>query len=150
MDLDREHRKILGKPSSKDLASAVGLAAHGIGAGALVYLRRVFEDILEQHRQALEATTGQPIAGYQSMKVEERIEALRDSLPPLLVENRKVYGIMSKGIHALDEDTCRALFPAVKEAIFMIVQQDAERAARAAAEAALKDRLDKLAEKIRD
>lgn len=45
-------------------------------------------------------------------------------LPQALVENKKVYSILSVGIHELDEDTCRLYFPVVKAAIVEILEQD--------------------------
>jgi hypothetical protein len=124
------------------------LAAHGIGAGSLVYLRRVFEGILEKHRKASEEA-GDLIADYKDMHVDERIKALEARLPSILVENRKVYGILSKGVHELDEAMCLELFPIVSDAIFMILHKDEEAAADLQRQAELKKRLDDVARKLR-
>ncbi len=39
--------KVLDEQNYSDLIRAIGLASHGIGAGSHVYLRRVFENLLE-------------------------------------------------------------------------------------------------------
>lgn len=37
-------------------------------------------------------------------RVEDKIKLLKDYLPQMLVDNKVVYGIMSKGIHELSEE----------------------------------------------
>ncbi|KKL23256.1 hypothetical protein LCGC14_2427220 [marine sediment metagenome] len=39
---------------------------------------------------------------------------IKDYLPEFLVENRSLYAILSKGIHALSEDECLQYFETVK------------------------------------
>jgi hypothetical protein len=48
------YRKILGTNRAKELRLAIGLGAHGVGIGAFVYLRRIFEAVLEKHRRDFE------------------------------------------------------------------------------------------------
>ena len=43
-----KYRAILGDEQYGELARAVGLAAHDIGIGAFVYLRRIFEGLIEE------------------------------------------------------------------------------------------------------
>jgi len=45
-------------------------------------------------------------------------------LPSALVEHRAAYGILSKGLHELDEESCRQYFPAVRLTIVTILEQD--------------------------
>jgi hypothetical protein len=47
-----------------------------------------------------------------------------DVLPSLLVEHRKVYGILSKGGHELSEDFCSSNFAMHRLAIIQILEQD--------------------------
>lgn len=51
-DLTREdtkkYRKILSKDDYSDLNRAIGLNSHGVGAGSLIYLRRVFENLIKK------------------------------------------------------------------------------------------------------
>jgi hypothetical protein len=54
----------------------------------------------------------------------ERVEALSPVLPPLLVETKASYGILSAGIHALEEDACLRYFPVLRAAILLILEQD--------------------------
>ena len=60
---------------------------------------------------------------YSRSRVEERILILSPELPGFLVENRKLYGILSKGIHELSEDECLSYFDVVKTGIEIILNE---------------------------
>jgi len=138
------YRKVLGEQSYRELHRAGGLAAAGIGIGSFVYLRRIFERMIEEHHKQ-HSTTGQAVEGFDGMRIEEKIQALRDVLPPLLVRNRKAYGILSKGIHELDEDFCREHFQIVRMAIVRMAEQDFERREAAKADADMERELERVA-----
>ncbi len=117
----RKYSKALDKPYFKELTRAIGLAAHGIGVGSFVYLRRIFESLIEAaHKEALAAPAWKE-PDYLKARMSEKIELLKDSLPPFLVENRAMYGILSKGVHELTEDECLNAFPIIKLGIEIIL-----------------------------
>lgn len=106
----------------RELGRAVGLRAHGIGIGAFVYLRRIFEWLLEEaHTNA--KTDGQwDESAYVKARVPDRIKLLKEHLPNRLIETAKLYEILSKGIHELSEEECLAHFEIVQKAILMILK----------------------------
>ena len=83
-----KYRKVLGNPRSAELRRAVGLAANGVGVGAFVYLRRIFESLLSDHKDQFEAKNG-PIKNWDNMRVQERVNVLSSILPPALVKDPK-------------------------------------------------------------
>ncbi|HDR7932338.1 MULTISPECIES: hypothetical protein [Bacillus cereus group] len=117
-----KYRKIL-KSDYRDFSKAIGLYSHGIGAGSFVYLRRIFENLIEECRQEAQKEASFNDDAFQQSKMDEKILMLKTYLPSFLVENRKLYGILSKGIHELDEQTCLELFPNVKVAIELILDE---------------------------
>ncbi|WP_144466559.1 short-chain dehydrogenase [Bacillus nitratireducens] len=117
-----KYRKIL-KSDYRDFSKAVGLYSHGIGAGSFVYLRRIFENLIEECRIEAQNDPSFNDTDFQGSKMDEKILMLKTYLPSFLVENRKLYGILSKGIHELDEQTCLELFPNVKVAIELILDE---------------------------
>jgi len=119
----KKYRSILGAENAGNLHRAIGLASHGVGIGSYVYLRRIFEQLLDAHRREYEAASG-TIDGYDGMKVDQRIDALRDNLPEALVKNRTIYGVLSKGIHELSEELCLAIFPVLRDGLVLILEQD--------------------------
>jgi hypothetical protein len=128
-DLEK-YRPVLGKERFRELSRAIGLAAHGVGVGAFVYLRRIFESLVEEARASAAAEEGWNQAAYEAGRMDEKIALLRAYLPPFLVENRALYGIMSVGVHTLSEQECMAAFPAVRAGIELILDDRLERQLR--------------------
>jgi hypothetical protein len=57
------------------------------------------------------------------MRMDERIRELREHLPEFLVENAAIYGILSKGLHELEEKQCLEAFATVRVAIEVILDE---------------------------
>lgn len=122
-----EFKKEIDKASTKELRRAIGLHAQGIGVGSYVYLRRIFERILEAAKRLAENDPSVDLSNYESMRVSEKIKLLKGYLPDMISSNPAIYGIVSKGIHELSEDDCIKYFPVLQEAIFMILRQWAQK-----------------------
>jgi len=109
-----------------DLARAIGLYTHGIGVGSFVYLRRIFEGLLEEaHLEAKQDASWNEV-DYQRKRTDEKIGALKSWLPEFLVKNSHLYSILSAGIHTLSEEDCLNAFPVVRVGIEMILDQKLE------------------------
>jgi hypothetical protein len=116
------YRKALEGELYAEFKRGVGLAAHGVGVGSFVYLRRVFERLLDEAHQNAVATEGWDESGFPK-RIEDRILALRAFLPAFLVETRALYAILSKGIHELDEQECLQHFELVRSGIELILDE---------------------------
>ena len=110
----------------KELATAVGLKAHGVYIGAYAYLRRVYETLIENARKKAEQD-GVLIDDFEKKHVKEKIKVLSDYLPEYMVENRDAYGILSKGIHELTEEDCKAGYDILYNLIVLILEDEEER-----------------------
>lgn len=137
----RKYEKVLPKGYFGELKRAGGLASHGIGIGAFVYLRRIFERLIFEHHEELDT----PVEGFPSLRMDEKIAALKEVLPPALVENKAAYGILSTGIHELDEESCRRHFPVVRAAIIAILEQDLQQKQRDEQAKQLREEIAKVA-----
>ncbi len=115
--------KILPPEKLSDLKRSAGLAAHGIGAGSFVYLRRVFEYLINEAYSIAVEDGAIDKETYEKARVNERIQLLKDYLPEIMVENHETYGILSKGVHELDEDTCKNAYPLLKDTIELILDE---------------------------
>lgn len=121
-----KYRRLL-KEKYTELTKATGLFSHGIGIGSFVYLRRIFEGLIEEaHTQALTLSEWDE-PEYSKSRMSEKILLLKPFLPPFLVQHRKIYGILSKGIHELSEDECKRIFPTVKIGIELILDEKLEK-----------------------
>lgn len=119
-----KYRKILGNEQYKEFTKGIGLAAHGVGIGSFVYLRRVFENLIEEaHIKARAEDKSFSEELYSKARMDEKIRIVKEHLPEFLVENRVLYGIMSKGIHELGEDECLKYFETVKIGIEQILDE---------------------------
>lgn len=122
-EIRKKYNKVLSSQDLHDLKKAIGLMAHGAGAGSLVYLRRIFENIIwdtyETHRNSL----GIEDIEFKQKGMNEKVNFLKIFLPSQLVEMKDVYGILSKGVHELSEKECLTYFPALKLSIILILDQ---------------------------
>lgn len=119
----KEYRKVADEKDLKELRRAVGLYAQGIGIGSYVYLRRIFERMIEDAKVQAVSDGNFDEELFAKSRMAEKIELLKNYLPDFLVANKTIYGIISKGIHELSEDDCIKYFPAMKEGIMRILQQ---------------------------
>lgn len=107
----------------RELSRANGLIAHGVGIGAFVYLRRIFEHLIADHFESSTVKNDTEIQ-FAKLRIDEKIEALKDVLPSALVQNKAMYSVLSTGIHSLSEEECKAYFPIVRAGIMQILEQD--------------------------
>ncbi|MDP2729796.1 MAG: hypothetical protein Q8O55_04880 [Dehalococcoidales bacterium] len=126
----RKYRTILGNDLWLEFSKAVGLTSYGIGIGAFVYLRRIFENLVEDAHQKQIASNGWDEDLYKRSRMDEKISLLRHPLPDFLVKNKSVYSILSKGIHELKEDECLDVFPIIKLGIELILDEKSEQLQR--------------------
>jgi hypothetical protein len=119
----KKYDKILSTDKLKEFTRAIGLAANGVGIGSFVYLRRIFEDLIEEAHSTAKHKEGWDEEVYRQKRIVERIELLKSQLPTFLYENRSLYGILSIGIHSLKEEDCLAYFDTVKVGIELILDE---------------------------
>ena len=126
----KQYDKVLEKPILREFTKAIGLAANGVGIGSFVYLRRIFEKlVMDAYNEALQE--GKVDAEqFEKQKMDERIKSLKGYLPPFIVENSSIYGILSKGIHQLTEEECLAYFDCMRQSIELILDERLEQLAK--------------------
>ncbi len=126
----REYSSVLKKDKLKEFTKAIGLAANGVGIGSFVYLRRIFESLIEEAHIIAKEQSNWDEGIYNSSRMNERIKLLDHQLPEFLVDNKELYGILSKGIHELEENECLTYFETVKVGIELILDEKAEKVNR--------------------
>lgn len=117
----KKYSKVLEKKYFQELTKSIGLASHGVGVGSFVYLRRIFEFLIEEAHKNILSIEGWDEPTYKKARMNDKIEILKTELPEFLVENKSMYSILSKGIHELSENECLAAFPVVKIGIEIIL-----------------------------
>lgn len=118
-----KYSKVLDGELISNWQRAIGLRAHGVGAGSYVYLRRIIEQMVIE--AATEAITNDQITNvqYEQARWPDRIKLLKNYLPDYLVQNSNVYGVLSKGVHELSEDQCNDYFDVMHTSIEIICEE---------------------------
>jgi hypothetical protein len=144
----RQYRSIASEEDTKELNSAVLCDAHGFHVAAYTYLRRVFERRLEVAHEIAKKDPGWNETEYSPTAfMEERIDRLRAHLPSFLVEHRKLYNVLSRGIHELTEQECANGYEVVYLGVTLILDEEIERKNRANKIAAASKSIKQLHEK---
>lgn len=94
--------RVIAHDQLRELKRAIGLASHGIGIGSFVYLRRVLEVLVENHKVKAESD-GLEFQDWNNKRFVDRVGALQNYLPDVMVRNKSVYSVLSSGIHELTE-----------------------------------------------
>jgi hypothetical protein len=118
-----QYSRILSDEKRRELRTAVNLASHGVSIGAFIYLRRIFEDLVAS---ALDRAVKEGFSipeNWNRSPMDEKIVLLHDFLPSFLSENKIVYGILSKGVHALEEAECASYLSVIQESIELILDE---------------------------
>ena len=63
---------------------------------------------------------------FRQLRMEDKIQALKDHLPKFLVDNKSLYSILSTGIHQLNEEDCLSYFDTVRAGIEIILDEKLE------------------------
>lgn len=144
------YKKDISQEDRKELRKAIGLSAQGIGVGSYVYLRRVFERIIDKAKDYAVEDNRFNFVDYQKAKMDQKIQMLRSYLPAILTENKRIYSIISKGIHELSEEECIEYFPIMQEAIFMILRQWKQKREDIESTKTIASKIAKIAEKMKE
>ena len=123
-DEAKTYRSILAREDAADLHKAIGLAAHGVGVGSFVYLRRVFERLIDKRFDEFKDSEGWKGGDFNSLRMDEKVKFLKGHIPDFLYENRQMYSILSLGIHELSEEDCLAAFEPLKLSLKIILEED--------------------------
>jgi hypothetical protein len=127
-DAYRKYRRVF--PSKQDEAEfykALGLAAHGVGIGSFVYLRRIFERLIRRRFNDFKDAENWADEEFNSRRMDERIDLMRNHLPSFMVDNRRIFSILSVGVHELhelEEAQCLSLSGVMQSSILIILEED--------------------------
>ena len=148
-EIGKKYDKILSKQNLHDLKKAIGLMAHGAGAGSLVYLRRIFENIIFETFASKSNELKISEQEFKSKKMDEKVGLLKNYLPSQLLEMNAIYGILSKGVHELSEEECLTYFPALKLSILLILDEKNERLEKDKKDAATRKAIFDISQQIK-
>lgn len=117
-----KYRRVLNKEAFRDFKTALGLYASGVGCGSFVYLRRIFEGLVIEAETIASQMDGWSAEEYRNRDFNKKVEYLEifgQKLIPdeLSTVKTRIYGVLSRGVHASSDQECIELFPAMKYVI---------------------------------
>lgn len=113
----------VAKQQVRELSKAVGLFSHGVGVGSFVYLRRIFEQLVEQARAEAAKSSDWDNGTFERARMGEKITMLKSQLPPFMVDHAGIYSIMSIGVHTLSDEECMTAFPIIRTSVELMLDQ---------------------------
>jgi hypothetical protein len=149
-EIGKKYDRFLSKEELKEFKKSIDLAAHGHGAGSFVYLRRIFENLINAAFRANRDSLGISEKDFQKMWMVDKVERLKNYLPSQLLEMKSIYKVLSKGVHELSEQECLRYFPALKLSIELILEQKIEEEIKRKRDAEVKQQLEDIAREIND
>ncbi len=123
-DESKTYKSVLEEQDSRELHKAIGLAAHGVGIGSFVYFRRIFERLIRRRFDEFKVMEAWTDEEFYRKRMSEKIEFLRSHLPTFVVENHKIYSILSLAVHELSEERCLQFFPVIKASVIVMLDED--------------------------
>lgn len=119
----KKYKKILGPERYAEFNRGIGLAALNVGLGSFIYLKRIYDFLLEEaHKLAFTEKNWNELA-YLSKPLHKRMALLKNYLPATLVERNDLYAILSKDLDELTEEECLQYFPILQNGIECILSE---------------------------
>lgn len=93
-------------------------------AGAFVYLRRIFEDIIEEKHMKADLNEKDE-DDYKNNNMKKKVKMLKSDLSNIISENcTDIYGVLSKGVHQLTDEECSQYFYVMRDLIISILDEE--------------------------
>jgi len=122
----KQYDKVLSQEKLKEFTRAIGLASNGIGIGSFIYLRRVFEHLIQQAYLKAQAEDNINKGMFQFASMDEKIELLNDYLPSFLAEHKELCSLLSIDIHEMNDHACLQHFDTLRVGIEIILDEQLE------------------------
>ena len=105
-----------------ELVRSVNAYSQHMGIASFVYLRRIYEHIVETEYDRIYGAEKNEKASFdEKMKAVDKEMSI---IPPELDSQKsKIYTVLSKGIHEYEEDECYELYPVMKAIIIMMLER---------------------------
>jgi len=144
----KQYKKLLPDEKLREFTRAIGLAANGVGIGSFVYLRRIFEFLVNEAFSKAKEDGVVDEEQFYKARMDGKLEMLSHYLPAFLVSNKGMYSILSLGVHELDEKACLAHFDTLRVGIEIILDEKLDELRKKEKIEAAKRKLDDLKGKI--
>ena len=123
IDNFNKYKKVLDSEQLKELAKASQLESYGYAIASFLYYRRIFEGIIIKTFKESEIPEKITEEDYRKMRMEDKLDYIKEYLPDYFNDNSHIYSTLSKGVHELQEAECQEYLPIVKAIIFFSLDE---------------------------
>jgi hypothetical protein len=126
--LIRSFRKELDNHDYQELSKALQLHANGFPVASFVYLRRIYENLVEkEHRKQSTSQKNWDEEDYRRRSFGDQVKLLVDNgadiIPAEIKHHKeKIYRVLSLGIHQYSEQECNQYFDVLFSCITLILE----------------------------
>jgi len=144
----KKYKTVLGE-NYNDLYNSIMFYSSHFGVAAFAHLRRILENYFMRmaHEQCKKESNWNE-KQFREARFIEKLELLKNNLPETLIQNPRIYSIISKGIHELSEEECLLYFEAVKECVFLCLDDTIEENRRIKSKENIKTELSRIDNKL--
>lgn len=126
---------VLGEEKIKELNQAISLATNGVGLGALVYLKRVLNFLLDMTAaDAMEEQTSN-----QAVDTASKVMRLASFLPNAISQETQIFSILDQDMSALSDLQCIKVANILTSMIVLLVDEKLAQVSRDANHHALEE-----------
>ncbi len=118
-----KYEKIIGDEKVGELAKASQLESFGYAIAAFLFYRRIYEHLILETFKNTNVEGKIPEADFMAKRMDEKVDYLKTDLPDYFVENSHLYGILSKGVHELNEDECKKYIPVARAVLYFSLDE---------------------------
>ena len=86
----------------------------------------MLESIIGVRIESAIAAGVRKVEEFEGLRVSEKIALLKGYLPDVLVNNKQLYTVLSKGVHELSEQECLKYFPVLSSLMFFVLEEELE------------------------
>jgi len=122
-DKFNKYETLIGKQKIKELGKASQLESFGYPIAAFLFYRRLFETIIFNTFKDAHIADKIEEKAFRVLRMEEKVDYIKDFLPDYFLQNTFMYGVLSKGIHELEEPECREYLEVIKTVIFFSLDE---------------------------
>ena len=116
----RKYKNLISK-YYPELTKSVSAYSQGMGVASFVYLRRIFEHLVEKEFARIEENpSGKEGFDDKMKKVDKVIGIIPEELNGV---KSKIYTVLSKGVHEYEEEECYELYPCMKFVVLQILDR---------------------------
>lgn len=143
-----KYDKVLSNTPMKDLKQALQLQSYGYAIASFVHYRRIFEFIIGDTYRKNE-TDEHKLEEFKTKRMNEKVELVKDNIASYLYQSaNNLYGILSKGIHQLEEKECNEYLSVIGDFVIYSLDEMLEQKQKEDRKRKIENNLKNIASKI--